>query len=109
MRLSGFIPGPTSGAGSANQPTNAVGGMLGVTSGVGAATLGLTGLIVCTANIPDKIAIAVDTQMDDQNAQTGNVHAILEATPNAPLRAIVPATDVYQETGSNQYVVCKTM
>ena len=71
LRRAGFV----SGSGK-TQPYNAATGLLGVQTGDGQATVGPTllnlaggngfsGLIVCSANLPDKIAIAVDTQMDD--------------------------------------------
>ena len=105
LRLSGFIPGPTSGAGFANQPTNAVGGMVGVTTGNGtAANMLFSGLIVCSSNLPDKIAIAVDTQTDDQSSNTGTVRGMLQTGANP---AIGAAAANYAETGSNQYLVCK--
>src|SRR6266853_2988907 len=78
LRIAGFVPGVTTGAGSGTQPPNAAGGMIGVqnavTAGVG---LGFTGLTICSANIPDKVARAVDIQMDDGNSQTGQVRAQL--------------------------------
>jgi prepilin-type N-terminal cleavage/methylation domain-containing protein len=105
LRLSGFIPGPTAGPGSASQPTNAVSGMVGVTSGDGtAAMMSFSGLIICSANVPDKIAIAVDTQTDDQSSNTGSVRGMLQAGANPPIAA---AAASYAETGSNQYLVCK--
>jgi prepilin-type N-terminal cleavage/methylation domain-containing protein len=106
LRLSGFIPGPTAGVGVGAQPTNAVSGMVGVENGTGAPTMQLTGLIVCTANIPDKIAIAVDTQTDDQSSTTGSLRGALQTASNQPVGAanFGPA---YAETGSNQYLLCK--
>jgi len=109
LRLSGFIAGPTSGAGFANQPTNSVGGMVGVTSGDGTtAMMGFSGLMVCSANLADKIAIAVDTQIDDQNSSTGTVRGMVQAGANPALAAPNPIP-AYQETGSNQYLLCKTL
>jgi prepilin-type N-terminal cleavage/methylation domain-containing protein len=109
LRLAGFVPGPTSGVGVGAQPTNAVSGKIGVQTGTGAATMGLAGLIVCTANIPDKIAIAVDTQTDDQAAATGSLRGALQAMTNEPIAtAIFPPTGGnYAETGANQYLLCK--
>jgi len=105
LRLAGFVPGVTTGAGTGTQPLNAAGGMIGVqnavTAGIG---LGFTGLTICSANIPDKVASAVDIQMDDGNSQTGQVRAQLGgSTPDLGTTA---ATS-YVETGVNQYLVCK--
>src|SRR5437868_6142878 len=65
LRRAGFVAGA-----GYQQPFNAFTGMIGVQTGDGAASPGtalggFSGLIVCTANVPDKVAIAMDTQMDD--------------------------------------------
>src|SRR5438445_4889305 len=87
LRFAGFVPGLTTGTGSGTPPPNAAAGMIGVESAiVGTNGLGFTSTIVCRSNIPDKVAIAVDTQIDDSNPATG-----------------------YVETGVNQYLVCKTL
>jgi hypothetical protein len=112
LRQAGFIPGATTPAAQAsNQPTNAVSGMIGVQNGAGAATMGLAGLIVCTANIPDKIAIAVDTQTDDQASGTGSLRAGLQPGNNPPLSGAGAVTypSPYAETGANQYLLCRTI
>ncbi|MBI4291496.1 MAG: prepilin-type N-terminal cleavage/methylation domain-containing protein [Betaproteobacteria bacterium] len=109
LRLAGFVPGPTAaGAAAANPPNNAAGGLIGVQTGTGAATLGFTSNILCTTNLPDKIAIAADTQMDDGTYNTGTVRAILQAGPNPDLRAQV-AGDAYVENGTNQYALCHNL
>jgi prepilin-type N-terminal cleavage/methylation domain-containing protein len=108
LRLAGFIPGPTAGTAFANQPTNAVSGMIGAQNGTGAATMGLTGLIICSANIPDKIAIAVDTQTDDQASPTGSLRAALQNQANPTMGgAQVTFPSPYQETGAAQYLLCR--
>jgi len=108
LRRAGFVAG----AGT-QQPFNAVTGLLGVQTGdagatVGPAMGGFVSLIVCSANLPDKIAIAVDTQMDDGVPNTGTVRGQLHtAGPNPDLDdALVSG---YQETGTNIYVVCRAM
>ncbi len=105
LRIAGFVPGVTTGAGTGTQPPNAAGGMIGVQNtvapGVG---LGFTGLTICSANIPDKVASAVDIQMDDGNSQTGQVRAQLGGSN--PDLGTTAATN-YVETGVNQYLVCK--
>ena len=109
MRLAGFVAGPTAaGAAAGQQPNNAVNGVMGVETGAGAASMGFTSNIVCTSNLPDKIAISIDTQMDDGTYNTGAVRGILQAGPNPALRAQV-AGDVYAETGTNQYLLCKNL
>jgi prepilin-type N-terminal cleavage/methylation domain-containing protein len=107
LRIAGFVPGLTTGTGSGTPPPNAAAGIVGVESAVvGTNGLGFTSVIVCSSNIPDKVAIAVDTQVDDSNSATGQVRAQLQAAAN-PNTAANPAT-AYVETGVSQYLVCKT-
>jgi prepilin-type N-terminal cleavage/methylation domain-containing protein len=108
LRIAGFVPGPTTGAGATLPPQNAVGGLIGVETAVsGTNGLGFTSLIVCSSNLPDKVAIALDTQIDDGSPQTGQVRAQLQTQAN-PATAAAPATG-YVETGVGQYLVCKAL
>ncbi|TMH96072.1 MAG: hypothetical protein E6H44_00490 [Betaproteobacteria bacterium] len=68
---------------------------------------GFVGLIICSANLPDKIAIAVDTQMDDGNSNQGSVRSLLQSAPNPNVGAGQVATPSYAETGTNVYVLCR--
>lgn len=120
LRLSGFMTGAGSLA-----PGNAVGGITGVQTGdansktlgtvlastKGTATTGFSGPVLCTSNLPDKVAIAIDTQLDDGNIQTGAIRGFLQTTagntqPDIPADA--DATN-YVETGTNYYTVCKAL
>jgi prepilin-type N-terminal cleavage/methylation domain-containing protein len=106
LRLSGFVSGS-----GAQQPFNAFTGMVGVQSGdsLGATALGgFAGLIICSANIPDKVAIAMDTQMDDGVIGTGAARAQLQTAPNPAINALADAAP-YAETGSNVYVICRSL
>jgi len=110
LRLAGFVAGATQGAAGGQQPNNAVNGIMGVQTGVGAATLGCASNIICTTNLPDKIAIAVDTQMDDGTMQTGQVRSSgAQAAPNPALAALPGGTTNYVENGTNQYTLCKNL
>lgn len=109
LRRSGFIAG----AGFI-QPTNAFNGMIGVQTGDGPApptapvqVMGAyTGLIVCSSNMPDKVAIAVDVQMDDGVPNAGAVRSTLAAgSPAINAATVTPAT--YVETGTNIYTLCR--
>ena len=113
LRKAGFVSGngPT-------QPFNALTGLIGVQTGDGAAgaTLlnaaggnGFVGLIMCSANLPDKIAIAVDTQMDDGTSNLGTVRALIQAAPNPAIGAGQIATAAYAETGTNIYTLCRSL
>jgi len=102
LRLSGFVPGPTSGAAATQQPSNAVNGIVGVqTSG-----MGFTSNIICTSNLPDKVAIAVDSQMDDGANTSGQVRGLLQTAPNP---AVGNPAGTYVETGTNTYLLCKNL
>jgi prepilin-type N-terminal cleavage/methylation domain-containing protein len=115
LRRAGFVAG----AGPLN-PNNAVAGQIGVQSGDGAggAVLGgaggvngFGGLIVCSTNLPDKIAGAVDTQMDDGTRLSGAVRGQLGAGNPAIVADATAAggTNNYQETGTNVYTVCRQL
>jgi prepilin-type N-terminal cleavage/methylation domain-containing protein len=102
LRRAGFVAGN----GSA-QPSNAFAGMIGVQTGNGAAGSvmnGFSSLVVCSANIPDKVAIAIDTSMDDGVSSTGGVRAELQSAPNPNIGSTSAA---YAETGTNIYVICR--
>jgi type II secretory pathway pseudopilin PulG len=110
LRLGGFVPGAvTAGVVAAGaQPPNATNGIIGVQSSIGGgANLGFSSNIVCSSNLPDKIAIAVDTQMDDGTPGAGEIRGAQQSQPNPA----VPATAAtgYQETGQNQYLLCKNL
>ncbi len=114
LRKAGFVSGN-----GAQQPFNALTGQIGVQTGDGVSptpgpTLlnvaggnGFVGLIICSANLPDKIAIAVDTQMDDGNSTQGTVRSLLQSAPNPNIGAGQVATASYAETGTNVYVLCR--
>jgi prepilin-type N-terminal cleavage/methylation domain-containing protein len=105
LRRAGFVSGS-----GVTQPFNALTGLIGVQTGNGASSTvmgGFSGLIMCSANLPDKIAIATDTQMDDGLPGTGTVRGDLQAAPNPDLDD-TPETS-YAETGTNVYVLCRSL
>jgi hypothetical protein len=124
LRRSGFVAG----AGVA-QPLNAVSGIVGVQTGDGAGTPGpvlgcalgaggFFGLMMCSANHPDKVAIATDTQMDDGVRLTGSVRGQLQASNNPNIvvdatagSATTPpgGTGSYVESGTNTYTLCRLL
>ena len=119
LRLAGFVSGT-----GADQPFNALSGKMGVQTGDGLAVsggavnpgptlastgvTGFGGLILCSANLPDKVAISVDAQLDDGNGATGSVRAMLQTTPNPAVGTASAATS-YFETGTNIYVLCRQL
>jgi prepilin-type N-terminal cleavage/methylation domain-containing protein len=107
LRIAGFVPGLTTGTGSGTPPPNAVGGLIGVESGVvGTSGLGFTSTIICFSNLPEKVARAVDGQMDDSAPASGQIRAQLQGAANPPTLAASNVT-AYVETGVNQYLLCK--
>lgn len=105
LRASGLIAGPTFGPGSANQPNNAVGGIVGVQDG----GLGMGGPVICTTNVPDRVALALDAQLDDSRPNFGTVRALNQGG-NAPTQNAQPLNaQTYTETGGTPHVVCKTV
>ena len=106
LRRAGFVAGS-----GVTQPTNAFAGQIGVQTGDAAGSTvlgGFSGLVICSANIPDKVAIAMDTQMDDGLIGTGTVRAQLQSAPNPNIQAAAAAT-AYAETGTNTYALCRSL
>jgi prepilin-type N-terminal cleavage/methylation domain-containing protein len=112
LRRAGFVAGD-----GQEQPFNAVTGRIGVQTGdtAGGPTLvtagsGFSGLIICSANLPDKVAVAVDAQMDDNDPDTGSVRAVLQGQPNPPVVAgTVTPNGSYVENGTNIYTLCRSL
>jgi len=105
LRAAGFVPGPTQNPGADTQPNNALGGIVGVqTNG-----LGLQGLIICSSAVPDKVAAAVDGEIDDQKSNDGKVRAF--AHTGSDSREALGATPAiaYVETANNRYIVCRAL
>jgi len=115
LRRAGLVSGKGS-----SQPFNAVSGIIGAQTGDGASpnygpvlgsdaagTGGLTGIVVCSANLPDKIAIGVDAQMDDGIPGAGAVRAQLQAALNPAIGKQSAAS--YAESGSNTYTLCRSL
>jgi prepilin-type N-terminal cleavage/methylation domain-containing protein len=113
LRRAGFV----SGSGAEN-PFNAVSGKMGVQTGNGASPpVGIlsdgeatptlfSSLLLCSGNLPDKIAISVDAQMDDGLGKKGSVRAA-KASGNPDV--IPAAADTYTEDGVSSYVICRQM
>lgn len=121
LRRAGFIGGT-----GVTQPRNIASGLIGVQSGDGTAPTygpvlggaggagGFYGLILCSANLPDKMGTALDAQMDDGVRTTGSVRGILQAAsdPPIPADATAPAAggaNSYLETGTNLYTLCRAL
>ena len=123
LRRAGFI----SGGSGTDSPFNAVNGKMGVQTSDGTAPGGasfkagvlsdgavapatptvFTSLLLCSANLPDKIAISVDAQMDDGDGKKGNVRTAKQDSPNPS--SVKTAADAYVEDGVSTYLICRQM
>lgn len=79
--------------------------MIGVTTGIGPGSMGLRGLIACSANLPDRVASAVDLQLDDGTSAGGALRARQQTAPN---QGVAAAAVQYLEDGS-VYLLCKSL
>ena len=107
LRRAGFV----SGVGDL-QPFNALSGQIGVQTGGSAndtALGGFAGIIICSATLPDKIAIAADTQMDDGVSDKGTVRAVAQTAPNPDVLTGTAVAANYAETGTNLYTLCRAL
>ena len=104
LRLAGFVAGATTGQAAGQQPNNAASGILGVETGTLTTGLGFATTVVCSSNLPDKIAIATDTQMDDGTSGSGQLRGQLQTATSPPTAS---ATANYVENGTNLYLLCK--
>lgn len=111
LRLAGFVAGD---AATKNQPMNAVGGIVGVQTNTGATGgIELAGPVVCTSNLPGKIAEAIDAQFDDGNPGRGTVRGYAQSAAVVadgganPTRAASAAS--YIDNGTQLYTVCKSV
>ncbi len=99
LRLAGLVGGPTTtGAVGTANPPNAASGITGVQNGA----FGINGIVICSNNLPAKIAQAIDTQFDDGIATTGTVRGAAGTTAGT-----TAPTANYIDDGANFYVVCK--
>ncbi len=118
LRLSGFVSGS-----GFSQPPNAFNGILGIQMGDGTGTTGasptipvatlsggaagFTALIMCSTNLPDKVSIALDVQMDDGLLTQGFVRGVTGQGAVAINATAGNAAASYVETGSSFYTVCR--
>ena len=106
VRRAGFVGGS-----GEQQPRNPQSGIVGVQFGdaAGGTTLGgFSHLIACSTNLPDKVAAAVDVQIDDGAGDTGKVRALAQSG-SKPVLDAAAAPAAYVETGANLYTVCREM
>jgi prepilin-type N-terminal cleavage/methylation domain-containing protein len=97
LRRAGFIAGD---AASAESPQNAMGGYLHVQNG----GFGLSGLVICTTNLPGKVAGSIDAQFDDGRTNTGTVRGAVGLETGTPA-----ASGNYTDDGATVYSICKAI
>lgn len=104
LRAAGFITGdPTTPVGTAALPTNAFGGLVGVTGQTIDGTL--SGVKICMSNVPGSAGIALDQQLDDGSSDTGRLRAFTDTTGNtAPGTTAADSADNYSEDAA--YTIC---
>ena len=118
LRAAGLVTGSAS---SPKQPVNFAGGIIGVQTGNGPAQgsapsgmlknntneTGLIGAMICSSGLPDRVAAAVDVQLDDGVTNTGSIRAQNTAVPD-PIQtnAVGPP---YTDTGSASFTICKAI
>ena len=115
LRAAGLVTGS---AASAFQPLNAAGGIIGVETGNGAtppgevlqsngAGTGFTGFMICSSGLSDRVAAAVDRQLDDGIPNTGSIRAQLTASPDPIQTAAMSGS--YTDTGTTLVTICKAL
>lgn len=118
LRAAGLVTGSAT---SPKQPINFAGGIIGVQTGNGpgqgsapsgvlkstASDPGLASVLICSSGLPDRVASAVDLQLDDGLPNTGSIRAQLTAVPD-PIQqnAVGPP---YTDTGSTPLTICKAL
>ncbi len=99
VRLANLAPGSTADPMTNDlRPSNAVGGLVGVTSAANSSISGMKGsFIVCSSGIAGKFAKQLDITMDDGNTASGSMQT---KDPNSNNAIANPADDT-------TYVVCQ--
>lgn len=105
LRHAGLIGGDVL---TGKQPLNAVGGITGIQTDVSDNTSTLLhGTVVCTTNLPAKIANAIDAQQDDGLPNKGSIRGFSQTTPNTPDFTAPPTA--YTDDGTQQYTICRSV
>ncbi len=113
VRLAGLAAGPTTAptnaaTSQAFYPTNASGGIIGVTSGANTPVTGLSGTyIVCSTSILGKFAKQLDTTLDDGATDSGSVRVIANQTWDQA--AAVASVALASVADATSYTVCMAL
>ncbi len=112
LRLAGLIAGD---AAKDDPPFNAMNGVTAVVTSTGGAAGFTGGVIVCTSNLPGKVAEAVDSQFDDGKPTSGTVRslqdggALSSALTSSGTLALTASTTTaaYSDDGVTTYGLCR--
>lgn len=102
LRSAGFIAGTGT---SSEVPQNAVGGVTGFQN----SAFALSGTVVCTSNLPARIAAAIDAQLDDGILNSGNLRGAAQSGLNPAADATAASGVAYTDDGSKLYLICRTV
>ncbi|MCX8146104.1 MAG: prepilin-type N-terminal cleavage/methylation domain-containing protein [Azovibrio sp.] len=102
LRSAGLVTGAGT---SADIPQNAVGGFTGIQAGA----FGMPGHVICTNNLPAKVASSIDAQMDDGAPATGTIRGEVQAGLNPAVSGSPTTAPGYVDDGSKLYVICKAI
>jgi prepilin-type N-terminal cleavage/methylation domain-containing protein len=104
LRLSQILVGPIDAVNGPRQPSNFLGGIIGVQAPL-AGTLGLPNVVACSTSLPVRVAAAVDLNLDEGRATTGDMRGIRMALTGGGIPA-VPAAGNYDESSGEDYAIC---
>lgn len=105
LRHAGFISGDPA---DSKQPRNAAGGLSGIQTDLSVnSTPALSGTVVCTTNLPAKIANAIDSSQDDGLPDKGRTRGFKqEASDNPDFGEAITA---YEDKAGLLYTVCMSI
>jgi prepilin-type N-terminal cleavage/methylation domain-containing protein len=104
LRLSQILTGPIDAVNGPRQPANFLGGIIGVQAPLGG-TLGLPNVVACSTGLPVRVAAAVDLNLDEGRAATGDMRGIRMALIGGGIPA-TPAAGNYDESSGEDYALC---
>jgi prepilin-type N-terminal cleavage/methylation domain-containing protein len=107
LRMSQILAGPIDAALGPRQPSNFLGGIIGVQGPLGG-TLGLPSVVACSAGLPARVAAAVDLNIDEGRGNAGDMRGIRMALTGGGIPATLPAV-TYDETSGEDYVICQSL
>ncbi len=121
LRAAGLVTGSTSldSNGKVTLPVNSSGSIIGVQTGDGnsppsgvlkssGSDSGLASLMICSSNLPDRVAAAVDAQLDDGRPNTGSMRAKQTAVPDTITSSTNPMGAPYSDTGT-ALTICRAL